>query len=109
MAAKQITQNLFKKIVDQATHQFTTYTPQSVAVPYLTSHFQKLETDTSDKKLAQQGEAVLSYLQSTRKHQELLEAYASPISEDQKIEATAKRVGLQLPKLFTGEETENKQ
>jgi hypothetical protein len=41
--------------------------------------------------------------------QELLEAYASPISEDQKIEATAKRVGLQLPKLFSGEESENKQ
>ncbi|KAJ9072352.1 hypothetical protein DSO57_1028475 [Entomophthora muscae] len=62
------------------------------------------EIPTHHHRLYRDCEDILAYFESNRKHKELLSLYAPRVEEGNRVEASANRVGLQLPKVFSGDE-----
>lgn len=73
-------------------------------MPQLKSLYRDNRTITDAARLQQlnrNAENVLTYLRSARQHKELRDAYAAIVLEQKKkIELSANRVGLQLPKEY---------
>ncbi|KAK9722626.1 hypothetical protein K7432_002531 [Basidiobolus ranarum] len=68
---------------------------------------EKLDNGTPEVAAKVQADVqdILCYLESSRKHKELMERYSplANVTPEEKLSMTANRVGLQLPKAFNPE------
>ncbi|ORY03874.1 hypothetical protein K493DRAFT_297233 [Basidiobolus meristosporus CBS 931.73] len=99
----------FKNLLQEIDLQLT----QKTNNPYWREQLQliykeRLENNSPEvsAKLQADAQDILTYLESSRKHKELLERYNPHmnITPDERLNLTANRVGLQLPKAFNPDE-----
>ncbi|KAJ8086542.1 hypothetical protein AAF712_002043 [Marasmius tenuissimus] len=74
--------------------------------PRLSSAFRALVTQSRSESTVQDLQNSVLFLKSQREYQTLLERYNPLIdlTDEERIEATARRVGLNMPKSVSGEE-----
>ncbi|KAI8140560.1 hypothetical protein BJV82DRAFT_623080 [Fennellomyces sp. T-0311] len=99
------TLSIYRNLLREVNRQFTK--TNDTFVKYLKSVYRdnKGVTDPSHiNVLNRNAENTLVYLRSSRQHKELRDAYSAIVLEQKKrIEMSANRVGLQLPKEYNAE------
>ncbi|KAL1915129.1 uncharacterized protein VTP21DRAFT_7610 [Calcarisporiella thermophila] len=111
-AGKKEILTTYRRLLREVNLQFVRPTKNTFHRHHLSQSFrQPISTEAELLRRKQDAEDVLLFLESRRKHSELLERY-SPVNADQaeRIELAAKRVGLNLPRAFGfREEAESEQ
>ncbi|KAL7753948.1 hypothetical protein RI367_000881 [Sorochytrium milnesiophthora] len=93
---------LYRGLLREVDRQFTKKNNNKTWRQYLRRRFEEgaAGTQTTPQALQLEAENALLFLQSNRKHHELLEFYFPTMREDERVTRTANRVGLQMPRLF---------
>ncbi|KAI9295707.1 hypothetical protein K502DRAFT_315427 [Neoconidiobolus thromboides FSU 785] len=98
---------VFQQLIQELKLQTATY-KHPIITNYFQSKFEPLsiekesELSTSDVKLYKEADEISVFLEHRRKHKHLIDLYAPVVGEEERVTASAKRVGLQLPKMFDG-------
>ncbi|CAO3668455.1 unnamed protein product [Rhizopus microsporus] len=96
--------SIYRQLLREVNKQYTKGTNNPSFAQELKAIYKGNQHVTNPSKvtaLNNNAENVLTYLQSSRKHKELRELYSAIVLEQKKkIELSAKRVGLNLPKQY---------
>ncbi|KAF7727327.1 hypothetical protein EC973_007636 [Apophysomyces ossiformis] len=96
--------SIYRQLLREVHRQYTKVANNGLYAQELKSIYRQNKNITDPAKIAalnQDAENVLVFLRSSRQHKELRERYSALVLEQKKkIEMTAKRVGLELPKQF---------
>ncbi|KAI8065180.1 hypothetical protein BC940DRAFT_305037 [Gongronella butleri] len=98
------TRSVFRQLLKEINQQYTKVANTDQYANELRAVYRQNMVVTDPAKIAalnQTADDLLSFLQATRKHKELRERYSSIVLEQKKrVEMSAKRVGLQMPKQY---------
>ncbi|KAI8968334.1 hypothetical protein BDF20DRAFT_827928 [Mycotypha africana] len=96
--------SIYRGLLKEVTQQYTKGANNPLYAQELKSAYRKNKNVTDPEEiqiLNNDAENVLTFLTSSRKHKELREMYSTIVMEQRKkIELSAKRVGLNLPKEY---------